>query len=270
MIQAKNNTNQGFIYCRESTDKQGIDGLGMSAQETIGRAKAKELGLEVVEVYKEIESGRKSKRPQFVAMMEKAAEIQAVVIVAAMSRLTRDFNFMSYIAQYSESRGIGIVACDVPSLGDPAQTKLIWRMLASVAEFEVEQTRQRTKRALNEVKKKIKKDGSYWTKETKDKKSRKITSLGNPNVKKISRKGGQAMRENSKVFAKEVYPFISEIEKAGITSLRGIAKALNARGIETYQVQKQKTGIPQAGKLTKKSIWRAEQVKRIKIEARAC
>ena len=110
MIAAKNNAKVCLIYLRVSTGKQGIDGLGTKAQEDMARTKAAELGLEVIGVFKEVESGRKNKRPEFVKMMKLAIETGAVVIVAAMSRLTRNFNFMSYIADLSERHGIGIGA----------------------------------------------------------------------------------------------------------------------------------------------------------------
>ena len=62
-----------------STGKQGIDGLGTKAQEDMARTKAAELGLEVIGVFKEVESGRKNKRSEFIKMMNMAIETGAVV-----------------------------------------------------------------------------------------------------------------------------------------------------------------------------------------------
>ena len=269
MIAAKNNSTVCVLYLRVSTGKQGIDGLGIKAQEEMARGKAAELGLEVIGVFKEVESGRKSKRPEFRKCMELAIETGAVVIVAAMSRLTRNFNFMSYIADISERHGIGIVACDVPQLADPAQTKFIWRIMAAVAELEVEQTRERTQRGLKKAQDDIKKKGFYMTNEKKVGldiiPSRKITSLGNPNIDTVYKKGGAAMKRNAKDFAKRTYPIIREIEAAGITSLRGIAKALNARGVLTFQADSDANdidGVKRAKADRKPTKWGPETVKR--------
>ena len=275
MIAAKNNAKVCVLYLRVSTGKQGIDGLGTKAQEDMARAKAAELGLEVIGVFKEVESGRKNKRPEFVKMMKLAIDTGAVVIVAAMSRLTRNFNFMSHIADLSERHGIGIVACDVPQLSDPAQTKFIWRIMAAVAELEVEQTRQRTRRGLKKAQDAIKKDGYYMTSEKKVGMEiiapRKITSLGNPQIDKVYRKGGAAMKKNAREFAKRTYPIIQEIEAAGITSLRGIAKALNARGILTFQADSDASdidGVKRAKSDRRPTQWAAETVKRVIAQAK--
>lgn len=275
MIAAKNNSKVCVLYLRVSTGKQGIDGLGTKAQEDMARAKAAELGLEVIGVFKEVESGRKNKRPEFVKMMKLAIDTGAVVIVAAMSRLTRNFNFMSHIADLSERHGIGIVACDVPQLSDPAQTKFIWRIMAAVAELEVEQTRQRTRRGLKKAQDAIKKDGYYMTSEKKVGMEiiapRKITSLGNPQIDKVYRKGGAAMKKNAREFAKRTYPIIQEVQAAGITSLRGIAKALNARGVLTFQADSDASdidGVKRAKSDRRPTQWAAETVKRVIAQAK--
>lgn len=270
MIASKNTPTQAVLYLRVSTKKQGIDGLGIKAQEDMAKAKADELGLDVIAVYRETESGRKNRRPEFRKCMDKAIDIGAVIIVAAMSRLTRDFNFMSYIAGISEMHGIGIVACDIPQLGDPAQTKFIWRIMASVAELQSEQTRQLTNRGLKKAKDAIKKNGFYMTNEkkvgTQVIPSRKITSLGNPNISKVYKKGGATMKRNAKEFADRTYPIIQEVQAAGITSLRGIAKALMARGIRTYQDDLKDSdigGSRQSDTGRKPKQWGPETVKRV-------
>ena len=275
MIAAKNNAKVCLIYLRVSTGKQGIDGLGTKAQEDMARTKAADMGLEVIGVFTEGESGRKNKRPEFVKMMKLAIETGAVVIVAAMSRLTRNFNFMSHIPDLSERHGIGIVACDVPQLSDPAQTKFIWRIMAAVAELEVEQTRERTKRGLKKAQDAIAEQGFYMTNEkkvgTEVIPSRKITSLGNPNIDKVYKKGGAAMKKNAKAFAVRTYPIIQEIEAAGITSLRGIAKALNARGVLTFQADSDASdidGVKRAKSDRKPTQWGPETVKRVIAQAK--
>jgi len=64
--------------------------------------------------------------------------------------------------------------------------------------------------------------------------------LGNPNgaaALRGSADGGAALRrtvsENADAFARDLAPVVEAIRAEGVTSLRGIAAALNARGIRT-------------------------------------
>ena len=96
MMSIRKDSTTAIIYGRVSTVKQGITGLGIHAQINTAKAKAAELGLEVIEIFKEQESGRKTalQRPQLQAAIEKCKETGAALIVAKMDRLTRNFNFM--------------------------------------------------------------------------------------------------------------------------------------------------------------------------------
>jgi DNA invertase Pin-like site-specific DNA recombinase len=234
------------LYTRVSTQKQGFSGLGLDAQKQIATAKAKELGLKIIEECTEVESGRKTRlgRPVLREALEKCKADGAVLIVAKMDRLTRNFSFLSKLAESAERDGIGIVAADIPSMGSPWQTKMMWRILASVAEAEAEAAAERTKVALGIAK------------------ERGVT-LGNPDVRDVRKLGTQATKKNTKAFAKKIYPTIVEIKEAGIISLRGIAKALNARGVKTYQAEMidENTSRRKEGKPA--PIWRAESVKKL-------
>jgi DNA invertase Pin-like site-specific DNA recombinase len=57
--------------------------------------------------------------------------------------------------------------------------------------------------------------------------------LGAPNAAASSAAGVAALKAKSKAFAKNVIPIINDIKASGIMTLRGIANALNARGIKT-------------------------------------
>ena len=265
MINPKIETDKAVFYLRVSTTQQGIDGLGIRAQEDMCQAKAAELGLECIGVFKEVESGRKSKRPQWLAAQAMAKKENAIIIVAAMSRLTRDFNFMTHVAEAAERDGIGIVACDVPQMSDPSQTKFIWRIMAAVAEMEVETIRARTKRGLNRAQKDIASKGEYWTVERKDKPSRRITSLGNPKLSEVRSKGSRNMKKNAKAFALTVYPAIEKIIKqTGQDSYRHIARCLSAQGVLTFQDQNRTERLMPG----QQKSWGPEQVKRIINQAK--
>ena len=228
------------LYVRVSTKKQGASGLGLAAQTKVAKAKAKDMDLEVIETCKEVESGRRTtlRRPVLRQALEDCSKDHAVLIIAKMDRLTRDFSFLQWILEYSERHGVAVVACDIPELADPDNTKFLWRILASVADLEVANTRKRTKAALAEAKE-------------------RGVKLGNPDIAQHAAKGSRAMKKHSKEFALRIIPIIDEIEAAGIHSYRGIAKALNARGVKTYAGEKKQH------ESTVSSRWHPQAVKNV-------
>ena len=50
--------------------------------------------------------------------------------------------------------------------------------------------------------------------------------------------GAAANKANAERFAANIIPIIREIQTSGVTTLRGVARALNARGV------KSRTGVP--------------------------
>jgi len=60
------------------------------------------------------------------------------------------------------------------------------------------------------------------------------TSLGNPrNAGTAAAKGRRVQSSEADRFAATVLPIIAAIRRSGVTSLRGLAEALNDRGIRT-------------------------------------
>jgi DNA invertase Pin-like site-specific DNA recombinase len=60
------------------------------------------------------------------------------------------------------------------------------------------------------------------------------TKLGNrSNARQAAAKGHQILSEEADAFASNVMPVIDSLRGAGITDLRGLASALNNRGIRT-------------------------------------
>ena len=236
----KSKPTKARLYVRVSTKKQGASGLGLAAQTKVAKAKAKDMDLEVIETCKEVESGSRTtlRRPVLRQALEDCSKDHAVLIIAKMDRLTRDFSFLQWILEYSERHGVAVVACDIPELADPDNTKFLWRILASVADLEVANTRKRTKAALAEAK-------------------QRGVKLGNPDIAQHAAKGSRAMKKHSKEFALRIIPIIDEIEAAGIHSYRGIAKALNARGVKTYAGEKKQH------ESTVSSRWHPQAVKNV-------
>lgn len=138
------------IYYRVSTKKQGTSGLGLDAQQTIVTRFLTEHST-VLATFTEVESGKKSNRPQLRAALALCAKNGATLIVAKLDRLARNVAFTSALM----NSGIDFIACDCPYA-----TRLTIHILAAVAEDEALRTAGRTKGALQELKKQGVKLGS--------------------------------------------------------------------------------------------------------------
>lgn len=130
---------QKFIaYYRVSTDRQGQSGLGLDAQHTAVMSHITGHS-ELIAEFTEIESGKKSDRPQLAAALAACKKQKAKLIIAKLDRLARN---VAFIANLMES-GVEFIAVD-----NPHANKLMVHMLAAFAEHEREQISKRTKEAL--------------------------------------------------------------------------------------------------------------------------
>jgi DNA invertase Pin-like site-specific DNA recombinase len=110
--------------------------------------------------------------------------------------------------------GVEFICCDMPQAN-----KLTLQIMGAMAEDESSRIRKRTKDALAVAKS-------------------KGVKLGNPHEKirlKAGKKGNKAQNEEANMFAWEILPLIDGIKASGLTSLKDIADALNARGVTTQR-----------------------------------
>jgi len=141
---------QLIAYYRVSTQRQGQSGLGLEAQQAKVQAMAAERGATVVAEFTEVESGRKSARPQLAAALAEARRTGAVVAIAKLDRLARDAEFVLRLSREAEANGMGgFLFCDMPDIdATTAAGRLILGVMASVAEFEARRISERTRDAL--------------------------------------------------------------------------------------------------------------------------
>src|SRR5262245_62817766 len=82
-------------YCRVSTKQQGATGLGMEAQRAAVESYAKGIGAKVAGLYVEVESGKKSDRPELARALAHAKRNRAALCVAKLDRLSRNVEFLA-------------------------------------------------------------------------------------------------------------------------------------------------------------------------------
>ena len=191
-------------YFRVSTDRQGRSGLGLDAQAESVRQHVARAGGDIIATMTEIESGKRSDRPELAKAMDVARRRKATLVIARLDRLSRN---LAFIANLMESR-VDFIAVD-----NPYATRLTLHILAAVAEHEREMISARTKAALAAAK-------------------ARGTRLGNPRPQAAAKIGAAANAADADRFADRVRPTISSLAAQGF-SLRRIAVELNARGLRT-------------------------------------
>jgi DNA invertase Pin-like site-specific DNA recombinase len=202
---------QAIAYYRVSTARQGRSGLGIEAQrEAVTRFAAAEE-FELIAEFVEVETGKGAdaldRRPQLAAALATGRAKRCPVIVAKLDRLSRDVAFVA-----------GLMAEKVPfivaELGADADPFML-HLYAALAEKERRMISERTRAALSARRAQGK-------------------TLGNPtNAADAAAKGRRSLSEGAIAFAANVWPAIDSLRQSGVTDLRGLAEALNARGVRT-------------------------------------
>lgn len=192
-------------YVRVSTDKQGKSGLGLEAQIATINGYVAQNSAELVATYSEVESGKRNDRPQLAKALAHARKAKATLVIAKLDRLSRDAHFLLGL----QKGGVPFIICDMPY----ADTFTVG-ILALVAQKERELISARTKAALAAAK-------------------ARGVKLGSPTASQTARGATIAKREQAQARAKSTMTIIRDIERSGITSLSGIARALEARGVMT-------------------------------------
>jgi DNA invertase Pin-like site-specific DNA recombinase len=205
----------GFVaYYRVSTQKQGSTGFGIQAQRTAvaGYVNGGDWDAGVAE-FTEVESGRRSDRPELERALATARLHRVPLIVAKVDRLTRSVAFLSRLLE----AGVDVRFADLPAIEGPTGRFMLQQM-AAVAELEAGLISTRTKAALAVARARGKKLG------------------GNRGVvlsDSVRAAGRAVISERAKARAADLAPVIAELRQVGVVSLTAIARALNERKIPT-------------------------------------
>jgi DNA invertase Pin-like site-specific DNA recombinase len=197
-------------YLRVSTDKQGKSGLGLEAQQEAVRRYVENAAGVVVGSFIEVESGKRSDRPELLKAMATARAQRATLVIAKLDRLARNVHFISGLMESN----VPFVACD-----NPHANKLTIHLLAAMAEHEAEQISARTKAALAAAKARGVKLGGWRGGKTPDDATRMISA--------------QARAKKAAGFANDLAPLVQQLQAEGAKSLAALADGLNERGVLT-------------------------------------
>lgn len=135
-------------YRRVSTDKQGQSGLGLEHQKTLVDAYAERTKSTTIGDFIEVETGKRSDRPELARAIAFARRHKATLIIAKLDRLARNARFLLALIE----SGVDVVFCDLPQVPPGAMGKFLLTQMAAVAELEAGLTGERTKAALQAYK----------------------------------------------------------------------------------------------------------------------
>lgn len=198
-------------YLRVSTQKQERSGLGLDAQRDAIQRFAENEGFCIEAWFEEVETAKGvdalDRRPMLAGALARARKLKGPIIVSKLDRLSRDVAFIA-----------GLMAQRVPfvvtELGVDADPFLL-HVYAALAEKERSMIATRTRVALQ-----AKKAAGH--------------RLGNPtNLAEASLLGAAEQARAAANFAHSISPLIESLRATGITSQRGLAEALNLRGVRT-------------------------------------
>jgi DNA invertase Pin-like site-specific DNA recombinase len=134
-------------YARVSTQDQNLE-MQLDALQKIGCEK----------IFQEKASGIKSDRPQLAAMQLILREGD-VIYIYKLDRLGRSLKHLLEMTSDFEKRGIGLVSINDSIDTTTAQGRLIFNIFASLAEFERDLIRERTKSGLEAARARGRKGG---------------------------------------------------------------------------------------------------------------
>jgi len=167
-------------------------------------------GLDVLAEHIEVETGKGAdaldRRPQLAAALAQARKQKCPILVAKLDRLSRDVHFISGLMAHR----VPFIVAELGADADP----FMLHLYAALAEKERALISQRTRAALAA-------------------KKAQGVKLGNPRAAETVGRAHAANRTAADQFAANVLPIVREIQASGLTTLREIAAALNARGVRT-------------------------------------
>jgi DNA invertase Pin-like site-specific DNA recombinase len=153
---------------------------------------------EPIASFEEVESGKHRDRPELDKAIGLCRKTKAKLLIAKLDRLARNASFTLAL----RDSGVDFVCCDMP-----AADRFTIGLFALLAEKERDMMSQRTKEGLAAAK-------------------RRGTRLGNPKLAKVRHRAIEGNKRRATAFAHRLAPALSEKERAGVVTLKGVAACL--------------------------------------------
>ena len=137
-------------YIRVSTDGQVTDGVSLDAQrERIG-AWCLANGFAIAEIFVDagLSGGRSDNRPGLQSALDEVCKVRGVLVVYSLSRLARSTKDTIAIGERLDKSQADLVSLSERIDTTSAAGKMMFRMLAVLAEFERDQISERTSTAM--------------------------------------------------------------------------------------------------------------------------
>lgn len=148
-------------YVRVSSQSQVDDGVSLDAQQAKIEAYCMLNDLELVATYTDagLSGGRSDNRPALQDAIKQACKTNAVLVVYSMSRLARSTRDTLEIADALDRSGADLVSLTEKIDTTSASGKMVFRLMAVLAEFERDQISERTTMALHHMRSKGERTG---------------------------------------------------------------------------------------------------------------
>ncbi|MGW9330244.1 recombinase family protein [Bosea sp. NPDC055594] len=198
-----------IAYYRVSTARQGRSGLGLEAQRAAVHEYLNGGAWTLISETVEIESGKRSDRPELTAALTACRLHKATLVIAKLDRLARNVAFVSDLME----SGVEFVACDFPTAN-----RLTIHILAAVAEHEALAISARTIAALEAARARGTKLGGY---------------RGRSGTAADCERARAAQTALADQRAGDLTATVQAIQLDGHFSLRSIGQELTRRGIPT-------------------------------------
>ena len=204
-VNGQEGTIRKFVaYFRVSTDKQGIAGLGMQAQEVAVARYVVGVGGTTIARFTEVESGKRDDRPELAAALALCKRERARLVIAKLDRLARSVRMISALMEGE----VPFVACDFPEANE-----LTLHIMAAVAQHERRTISERTKAALARS-------------------SKRLGAAGSANLAAWRDHGGDPMAGPRALLAKRDAAMRPVVEAGADLSLRALGEQLAAAGLK--------------------------------------
>lgn len=203
-----------IAYYRVSTVRQGQSGLGLEAQEFAVQAFAKATEGTIVKSYTEVESGKRSDRPQLKQAIGHARMAKATLVIAKLDRLARNVAFLSTLME---------AGCDFKACDNPHADRFTIHILAACAEKEARDISARTKAALQAYKARGGKLGGARPE------CRNLSPIAMANGQRLA---ATARKATATAAYAELRPIMVQLRQSGLT-LRAVAAHLTSEGYTT-------------------------------------